>query len=71
MFVVGTFDMFVRNGTKNNNDVISCNGTLQSIVYLLPWVQDVGDKWMYEYVLEHLDFTGLISLEFVDVFFYW
>jgi hypothetical protein len=65
VIVVGTFTNFIRNGIVNNNNIFS-QSIIQSVVYLLPWVQNIGNEWMSECeLLVNADFTGLNSLKHV------
>jgi hypothetical protein len=64
--LIGTFENFVRNGVPNNSNIFMNNQNIESICYLLPWIQCVGDHWMsYCISLESVDFVGLGSLEYV------
>ena len=64
--VVGTFEIFVRKGINNNDNIFYHHNILKSIVYLLPWIQKIGSMWMSECgSLKHLDFTGLTNLTYV------
>ena len=69
--LIGTFERWVRNGVEDKDDDIFSNFVnLRSVKFLLPWVTQVGNHWMFNCAaLVNPSFTGLSSL--VDVGKHW
>ena len=64
--LIGTFDRWVRDGVEDKDWIFTICHNLRSIKFLLPWVTDVGNAWLWRcHRLENPSFIGMSSLETV------
>ena len=61
--LIGTFDRWVRDGVEDKDWIFWGFENLQSVKFLLPWVTDVGNAWLWRCRrLENPSFIGMSSL---------
>ena len=62
--VIGTFDNCTRSGVVTNDNIFRSNIHIRSITYILPWLKEIGNEWMYTcQSLQYVHFTGLSDVK--------